>query len=286
MPKPSAVPTWNTDGTNRTTPTGGQIATGIVFGEAANSSRMNYLLNLIGQWLTWLDAGVLTGVSFVASGVITAGGLLTALAGLAVTGAVTISTTLGVTGAATLGSLIVTAAATVGTTLGVTGLITATAGLTAGANTHVTVSGTGLFKHGSVETFLSGLLWRDGFFSSPPTGAVAQKGYMYPSGSGGGIFQAPLTLPVGARVIDLALKLTTDSQAGTRTFNFNRTDLTTNTVTLIATGTTSSISGERTITLSAINHTILTNTNYWLEFEEVASAVDAIKGVVMHHDQP
>lgn len=49
-----------------------------------------------------------------------------------------VGTTLGVTGAATLLS-----------TLGVTGLITATAGLTAAANQHVTVSGTGRFKHGN-----------------------------------------------------------------------------------------------------------------------------------------
>ncbi len=192
MPKPSAVPTWNTDGTNRTTPTGGQIATGIVVGEAANSSRMNYLLNLIGQWLSWIDAGVLTGVSYVASGVITAGGLLTALAGLAVTGAVTISTTLSTGGLATLNSLVVSTTTTltgaltaaagsfttlassglstlnslvVSTTATITGaltgaaatfsgLITANAGVTAGANQHVTVSGTGQYKRDSNGRFI------------------------------------------------------------------------------------------------------------------------------------
>lgn len=39
--------------------------------------------------------------------------------------------------------------ATFSSTLGVTGLITATGGITCAANTHVTVSGTGLYKHGT-----------------------------------------------------------------------------------------------------------------------------------------
>ena len=61
MAKPSTVPEWNTDGTNRSTPTAGQTATGIQAGEAAVSSRMNYLLNLIGQWCSYLSAGALEG---------------------------------------------------------------------------------------------------------------------------------------------------------------------------------------------------------------------------------
>ena len=42
----------------------------------------------------------------------------------------------------------ITGAVTMSSTLGVTGLITATAGLTAAANQHVTISGTGEYKHG------------------------------------------------------------------------------------------------------------------------------------------
>jgi len=46
-----------------------------------------------------------------------------------------------------------TGAVTMASTLGVTGLITATAGLTAAADQHVTVSGTGEYKHGSRSLF-------------------------------------------------------------------------------------------------------------------------------------
>lgn len=98
MAKPTEIPEWNSGGTNRTTPTGGQKAAGIASGETSNSSRMNWVLYWLYQWVVWLDAGVLTGVSYVASGIVTVGGLLTASAGLALTGALTMTGNLAVTG--------------------------------------------------------------------------------------------------------------------------------------------------------------------------------------------
>jgi hypothetical protein len=67
----------------------------------------------------------------------------TTLASVGVTGAATVGTTLGVTGATTLASVGVTGAATVGTTLNVTGLTTASSLTVTGASnlTTLTVSG-------------------------------------------------------------------------------------------------------------------------------------------------
>ena len=86
------------------------------------------------------------------TGTATHDGNLTQAGTLTVTGAATLSSSLGVTGSTTLsGTLAVTGASTLSSTLGVTGLITATAGLTAAANQHVTVTGTGKFKHGTAQ---------------------------------------------------------------------------------------------------------------------------------------
>lgn len=216
MPKPSAVPTWNTDGSNRTTPTGGQIVTGIVAGEAANSSRMNYLLNLIGQWLSWIDAGVLTGVSFVASGVLTAGGLLTGLAGLSITGAAAIS------GAVTAASASISGNATVGGTLTSTGLITATAGVTAAANQHVSTSGTGRHKHGTLTMVIPALagIGVSNDDASDPYTNISTGG----ATAGGGIritadgtpWTIPITgIPVGDRITEVRGRVQDDSASPT-----------------------------------------------------------------------
>lgn len=68
--------------------------------------------------------GVFTDLSV--SGDLEVDGTSTLTGAVAAAAAVTVGTTLGVTGAATLGSAVVTAGATVGTTLGVTGLATFT----------------------------------------------------------------------------------------------------------------------------------------------------------------
>lgn len=96
MAKPSALPRWNTDGTNRTTPTSGQMDTGIVSGELAVSSRMNWLLYTSYLWHKWIDDGVWTAVSLALTGALSA-------LSLAITNNATVGGTLGVTGNTTIG---------------------------------------------------------------------------------------------------------------------------------------------------------------------------------------
>lgn len=59
MAKPGTTPTWNTDATNRTTPSGGQLATGFTSGQTIISSYFNYLFFWITSWLVFLD-GIFT----------------------------------------------------------------------------------------------------------------------------------------------------------------------------------------------------------------------------------
>lgn len=74
MAKPTILPVWNTDATNRTTPSGGQQASGWTSGQTAISAYFNWLFFTIYSWILWLDAGILTGVSFTATGNISTAG--------------------------------------------------------------------------------------------------------------------------------------------------------------------------------------------------------------------
>ena len=54
--KPVSLPVWNTDATNRTTPSGGKQAAGFSLNEAPSSSFQNWWQNLVYQWVNYLNA--------------------------------------------------------------------------------------------------------------------------------------------------------------------------------------------------------------------------------------
>ena len=110
-------------------------------------------------------------------------------------------------------AVIMSASLTVGTTLGVTGLITATAGLTAAANQHVTLQGTGEVKHSSwyrnVSPF-AGFQWTaaGGGFEVVAVGNYVQSVLVGPR-----TLSIPIPFDVGDRITDLTY--TIGGNAGT-----------------------------------------------------------------------
>lgn len=86
----------------------------------------------------------------------------------------------------------------VGGTLGVTGLITATAGVTAAANQHVTVSGTGRLKHGTftMQMGATAFIADTSVTMSYGGGALIQRS----GGTGAITVFAPIILDIGKRV--------------------------------------------------------------------------------------
>src|SRR5262245_27351826 len=131
MSKPTDLARWaqttgGVETSNLTVASSEQQDTGWTHGQKPPSGYFNWWMNRVHKWIKYLDGGAFSGASSFDST-------------LAITGNTTVGGTLGITGNTTVGG-----------TLGVTGLITATAGLTAGSNQHVTVSGTGQFKHGTV----------------------------------------------------------------------------------------------------------------------------------------
>jgi len=83
---------------------------------------------------------------------------------------------------------------TVGSTLGVTGLITASAGLTAAAGQHLTVSSTGRFKHGNMTLNIP--VGAADVFSGTPTKTNSGQWNV----TGAATMHYPVLLPVGARI--------------------------------------------------------------------------------------
>jgi hypothetical protein len=55
MPAPSTLPTWATSGPT-TVPTSGKKAAGFTPQERGAAQYLNWLFNLLGQWITWLNA--------------------------------------------------------------------------------------------------------------------------------------------------------------------------------------------------------------------------------------
>ncbi len=233
--KPSSIVRWGTDQTNETEPTSGQKDTGIVFGEAANSSRMNWILRTLGLWTSYLNDGDLTG------------------------------------------------AHTFGSTVSVTGLLTALAGLTAGANQHVTVSGTGKFKHGDVVTTIAGSAFQAGATAGAPTLPNTEPGYML---TASGFYRAELRIPVGARIRSAVLTLTADATASTRSFKIRRINISTDTAFDVATASSVATSSTYSLTLSAVDHVVEAGYVYVLDFFSGSGAADTLKAAVLTHDQP
>lgn len=195
---------------------------------------------------------------------------------LTVTGAATVSTTLGVTGAATLSS-----------TLGVTGLITATAGLTAAANQHVTVSGTGQFKHGSRTIVISGAAFTT---PNPPTDAIivdtADTGYIALDAATDRTLIAAIPLPAGKRITQMKWTLAHGADASTRTYTIRHTTLSSQVSATDASNTDTTSGGAAfQITTGSLTITLAAGLAYFVS-AALTHTADKIYGVELTYDEP
>ncbi len=200
------------------------------------------------------------------TGAVTLASLVAASSTVAVTGAVTVSTTLGVTGAATLSS-----------TLGVTGLITATAGLTAAANQHVTVSGTGKFKHGTRTLVIPAL----------PSGQIAgslTKAALSQQVAGDSLV-IPIPLLSGNRIVNIRANIDGASTTAFR-FTLAQNETVFGPATL-ATSPSSSGVGNLDLVANAINITIAGQTAFYVVLTRTSgSGTATVYCVEVDYDQP
>jgi hypothetical protein len=83
MAKPSSTATWDSNGTNLVAPISGHITDGFATDEIPDSASENGWRNIVGQWTDYLNTGDLelgdiTADTVTTTGVITAGGAITA----------------------------------------------------------------------------------------------------------------------------------------------------------------------------------------------------------------
>lgn len=159
-------------------------------------------------------------------------------------------------------------AVSMSSTLGVTGLITATAGLTAAANQHVTVSGTGEFKHGSLPMNVSPYAGQDAGTTTPGVGYVI-------STANGIRYMPVLGLKAGDRVTDAQYSIYGD---GAVDITFELVHYTgTNVRTVLGTATKNNEAAAWTTYSLAVTDTTLA-TNDQLVFEWTYNAANARLG--------
>lgn len=180
----------------------------------------------------------------------------------------------------TVTTITTTGAATVGGALTSTGLITAQAGVTADDSQHITVSGTGLFKHGSRGYSVPGSMFRGSGGVADPTALT----YGYAQVPSDGTYYAAVVLPVAARVLSVTLFLTTSVGVGTRR-GYLRSKVFSSAATadVLTTSTSASTSTDVSLTVSG-TATIGSGTIYTVAAEVFIS--DIIRGFTITYDQP
>ncbi|WP_437562082.1 glycosyl hydrolase family 28-related protein [Sorangium sp. So ce542] len=159
--------------------------------------------------------------------------------------------------AVTMASASVTGAATF------TGLTTHNAGATMAPGQHVTVSGTGRFKHGPMELPLPAAAFRptDGSSGSVPVLSTGEWIFSPPPGDK---IAAPVLLPVGARILSIVWSFNKGGSSSALSMMLKRR--TGSAITIVST-TSDSSSGSTwtTATASSINYTMESGYQVWLE---------------------
>lgn len=216
--KPSDAGRFAVDGSdvnavNISAPSSGLRGTGFPNNYVPPAGEFNYLENIHYRWQQWLNDGDCAFHNLSASGTFAATGNATLGGTVGITGNTTVGGTLGVTSNETVGGTLgVTGAATVAAVTA-SGLITANAGVTAGANQHVTISGTGLLKHGTRSITYPTVLSQGGYSfgdTGPVTGPPFYTWSFQQVGTTTATLQKvyyPIILNTGTRILSWLLNL-------------------------------------------------------------------------------
>lgn len=186
----------------------------------------------------------------------------------------------------TLTSVTTTGVGVIGSTLSAAGLITATAGLTAGANTHLTISGTGRLKHGSMQKVIGSAAFAPSDYSDSVFLSGLDSCTMVQT-EGVMTFRGPIDLPVGARVTAVTFRTIHGISGSARTYAlcYSVTGGGSRVVHTSGTDTTNNGNVAKTVTIGGSGETFVNSRQYWLEFITAVTG-DGITMALVTYDFP
>jgi len=156
-------------------------------------------------------------------------------------------------------------------------------GLTAttfASNQHVTVSGTGEYKHGDrtlvIPSPAAEIPAASGF-------AFNLGGFQWISAAGGDDLFFPVSLQSGKRIKQVDIWY--QRSGGTITFDLRRQTLSTGTINSIASTTVNSGTSLTSVSLTSLTHTVIVGEQYHLQVD-AGAAGDSIRAVVVTYDHP
>jgi hypothetical protein len=248
------------------------------------------------------SAGVLTASP---SGNVATSGTV-ATGALTVTGASTMSSSLGVSGALSGGSIVSSTTInasgniTSSAAIAASGLVTAlgvaagASGITSAANidlssgAHVTVVGTGRFKHGDMQMVIPATAFHpcDAGVATPGSGSDITPGsfFHWLVRANTLNFYAPVLLPVGARIKSVVLTYFGGGGAGNRTFSIQHTTTSNDAVNTLGTTTVTTTTGIVTISHTGLTHTMATTSD--VSMRVLLCVDDYLKSVLLTYDMP
>jgi hypothetical protein len=205
----------------------------------------------------------------------------TALLQMGTTGIVTTTDNPTLAGAL-IGALGVTGDTVLGGTTTATGLITANGGVTCGNNDHVTVAGTGQYKHGDRTLIIPGLAFQPPTETADISRSATAGGEITLNTSSSLSFYKELAFPVGVRVTNIEWHAEHVLNSGVNRSYVVHQRIIGGANDTIETDTDSTL-GARTIT-SSTNFTITANTMYYLKW--TTAGTDSLYAVVITYDLP
>lgn len=193
--------------------------------------------------------------------------------------------TSGASDAMTVGGLLTASAGVTATTVQASGLVTASAGVTCAANQHVTVSGTGAFRHGDRVLTVGAASFTPGNnFSSASINYSASSNEWVMGTAPNDILGAGVPLAAGDRIVSLTWHFSKGGSASGMIFTLlTRNGTTVTTRDTVSDGTSGA--GFISTTRAAINYTIVSGDAVWLQVQS-SNAAHRFAHCIVTFDRP